>query len=284
MTAHTHTARPRVLVFAESGADYHTLCQRLRETFRDAATPVDVIPVTAAQMRAPGMMDADKTLGFFLPGASHADYDTKLGADNIAALRRFVMDGGKFMGICAGAYYACAQIDWYEHDRTRARRKQPGIDFFNYHARGPIRDLIYEPGGDTSYAHVAPAHITLANGLKMAAMYWGGPHLAANDPHAAQTTQDRVIARFDDLAGKPPAILMRDIGLGRAIISSVHPEVIGLEFAGAVHGQDMLAHRARNAGAYLAKYEPARRALWDYMMKSLFPGILDRDHKPAPRP
>lgn len=274
-------ARARVLVFAESGADYRTLCERLRESFSRAAAPVDVVPVTAAQMRAPGMMDADKTLGFFLPGASHADYDTKLGPDNIAALRRFVHDGGRFMGICAGAYYACREIGWYEYDPALARRKTPGIDFFNHHARGPIRDLIFEPGGNTSYAHVAPAMVTLANGLDAALMYWGGPRLVEGLPAAHR--QDRVIARFRDLDGRPPAIVMRDIGKGRAVISAVHPEVRGADFAAAVHGDGLMPDRARHAGRELARYEPARRAVWDYLINALFPEIFKRP-QPAPRP
>ena len=267
--------RKRVLVFAEHGADSRTLCAALRDTFNRAAAPVDVIPVTAAQMREPGMMDPARTAAFFLPGASDADYDRKLGPENIAALRRYVNDGGRFMGICAGAYYACRKIDWYEWDPERAKRKTPGIDFFDYHAQGPMREFIAhgdrKTALDRSLAHAAVADITheteRGRMLRARVLYWGGPRL---DGHAPGT----VLARFNGVAGNPPAVVMRRIGRGTAIISSIHPEIRGADFRAAVYGEGPLQDRARGVGEHLARREKGRAALWDDIMKRLFPEFI----------
>ena len=265
------TGRKRVLVFAEHGADHRTLCERLRETFARAAAPVDVVPVTAAQMREAGMMDGADTIGFFLPGASDANYDNKMGADNIDRLRRFVADGGRFMGICAGAYYACETIEWFKWEPARFKTKQPRIDFFNYRAHGPIRALLDGQTDLTSaLSHTAAADVTFEdNGAarRAAIMYWGGPELSgASDGH--------IIARFNSIAGNPPAIVMRDIGKGRAIISAVHPEIRGADFATAIYGQEPVHARARTVAHKVAADETARGALWDGLMRRLFPEYM----------
>lgn len=264
----------RVLVFAERGADPHMLCQTLRASFARASAAVDVVPVTAAQMREPGMMDPDNTIGFFLPGALSADYDTKLGADNIEALRNYVTQGGSFMGICAGAYYACSRIEWYAGDKDRAKRKNPGIDFFEYEARGPIRELVADDDAhtenDRTLSHAAPVGVTWRDGKtekRTEILYWGGPRLDKG-------SKGEVLAKFNGLSGHPPAIVMRSYGMGKAMISSAHPELSGRDFARYVHGPGALQDRARAVGRHLEQHESGRQALWDHMMKRLFPALM----------
>lgn len=268
-------APQRVLVFAEQGADSRTMCQALREVFAQAAAPIAVIPVTAAQMRVPGMMDPRRTLGFVLPGASEADYDRKLGADNIRALRAFVTGGGRFLGVCAGAYYVCRDIEWYGWDAERTKRKTPGIDFFNYRAHGPIRSLVaandVKTALDRSLSHAAVADITWHDGKtekRTEIMYWGGPFL---DGTLAANPGTHIIARFNNVAGNPPAIMMRSIGAGRALISSVHPEIRGRDFARAVHGHSALHDRGRAIGDRVEHSEHGRAALWHNLIRRLFP-------------
>lgn len=267
----TTDGRKRVLVFAEIGADHRTLCERLRETFARAAAPVDVVPVTAAQMRQPGVMDGPDAIGFFLPGASDANYDNKMGADNIDRLRRFVKDGGRFMGICAGAYYACETIEWFKWEPARFKTKTPRIDFFNYRAHGPIRALL-DGQTDLTHAlsHAAAADITFEDttGKQTARiMYWGGPELSG-------VSEGHIIARFNGVAGKPPAIVMRDIGKGRAIISAVHPEIRGADFATAIYGNEPVHARARVIAHDVARDEAARDRLWRGLMRRLFPEYI----------
>lgn len=264
----------RVLVFAEYGADSRTMCKALRETFARAAAPVEVIPVTAAQMRAPGMMDPQKTLAFILPGASDANYDTKMGADNIAALRGFVKDGGRFLGVCAGAYYACESIEWYGWEPERTKRKRPGIDFFAYHAEGPIREFLAPQDKktelDRSLSHAAPVKVTFDNGhhrQTATVLYWGGPRLNG-------AGKGQVLAHFNGAAGNAPAVVMRKYGHGTAIISSVHPEIRGQDFVDAVFGDGPLQQRARNAGRAVANDEHGRNALWHTIMRRMFPEFV----------
>ncbi|MBU0799833.1 MAG: hypothetical protein KKA05_02410 [Alphaproteobacteria bacterium] len=276
MIATLPPAQKRVLVFAAPGADWRTVCHSLREIFAQSAAPIDVIPVTPAQMRVRGMLDPAQTLGFVLPGASDADYDTKLGADNIAALRMFVHDGGRFLGICAGAFYACREIEWYSWDADRQKNKRPGIDFFNYRAHGPIRPLLAptdtQTAHDRSLSHVAIADLGWHDGTRTRqahVMYWGGPHFDGT-PDA----NTHIIARFNNVAGNPPAIVMREYGKGRALISSVHPEIRGRDFAKAVYGQGLLQDRSRMIGNVLESREHGRAALWHNLVHRLFPAFV----------
>lgn len=263
--------KKRILVFAEQGADALTMCGALRLVFARCANPPAIVPVTAAQMREAGMMAPARTIGFVLPGASDADYDRKLGPDNIRALRDFVQDGGRFLGVCAGAYYACKTVEWYGWDSARAKRKNPGIDFFDYAANGPIRPFLaaqdVKTKQDRSLSHCAVADITWHDGKyerRGAVMYWGGPQFSG-------FSHGRILARFNDLAGKPPAIVMAQIGKGSALISSVHPEIGGDNFAQAVYGDSPLHHRARDIGRRLREQEAGRQDLWRNLVGRLFP-------------
>lgn len=267
----------RILVFAERGTDWHMLAHRLRETFARAASPVAIVPVTAAQMREPGMMDPDKTLGFCLPGGrDDADYDIRMGADNIQRLRAYVMNGGRFIGICAGAYYACQSIEWFAGNPAREKKKRPGINFFEYDARGPIHELLDSrllalDGPQVTLSRMAAAEITFDNGdgrpQRARVMYWGGPQLDGASPGT-------VLAHFNDVAGRPPAIVMRPYGKGRALISAVHPEIRGEEFIRAVNGTDELSAHGRRIGAVVRQNEESRAMVWRGIMQRMFPEYI----------
>lgn len=266
----------RILVFNERGADSRVMSESLRMTFMRAALKgyapkVDIVPVTAGQMREPGMFDPARTIGFVLPGASHADYDTKLGADNIIRLRKFVQGGGRFLGVCAGAYYVCRSLSWYAWDADTAKHKKPGIDFFNHHAHGPIRDFIHDDlslaHSQRTIGHIAAAEIITDKGSRTKLLYWGGPQLQ-------ERPEDTVLARFNTLAGKPPAIVQRDLGKGRALISSVHPEIPAAELALAIHGDTPLHDRARRAAEALVHEDSGRRIMWHKIMHRLFPEYI----------
>ncbi len=268
--------RRRILVFAERGADPHALIQTLRDTFNGT---VSVEPATADTLREPGALSPERTAAFFLPGASEANYDNKLGADNIARLRKYVEDGGSFMGICAGAYYGCEQIDWFGWDPARHKTKNPRIDFFNYLAAGPIRELLTDKRNDPALAaplsHAAAAHITFNDSFGKIViaplLYWGGPRLSPLPGHPQQGT---IIAHFNTASDHPPAIIFRQYGKGRVILSAVHAEISGqtISAMGAA-GNSPQHERIRDIAALLTVHERERRQIWNSLMKRLLPGI-----------
>lgn len=267
----------RILIFAERGADYSFLLASLRDLYPQQK----IIPANRAWLDSHGdAFDPYHTAGFFLPGASDANYDHKLGPANVARLKRFIDDGGAFGGFCAGAYHAAGSIDWFSwNDRRKSRASALGV--FNYEARGPIRELLdpaANPDSGDPLAVFAPASITYQaeqGPIRLLANYWGGPLLMPKDGTASLSP----LAIFNDLAGQPPAMLMKDIGQGRAFISAIHPEIpiatflrnlTGIEQAGLKRFSRTFVEQA---AIRLAAHESDREIVFRDIMAKLFPAM-----------
>lgn len=147
---------------------------------------------------------------FVMPGGADLPYCRKLegaGNDNI---RAYVEQGGTYLGICAGAYYGCAAIE-FNKGRTDAICGPRALAFAPVTAVGPLHDLA-PPYDETLNS---AAIVTLTGGGQV---FYNGGCTFEGDGFA-------VVARYDALPGKPPAIITIDVGAGRAILSGVHFEI-----------------------------------------------------------
>ncbi|HEY8191543.1 MAG TPA: BPL-N domain-containing protein, partial [Alphaproteobacteria bacterium] len=77
------------------------------------AAMIDIVETDAAALRSGTAID-DRTLAFVLPGivGENSLYHAHIGAEGNDAIRRYVQEGGVFMGLCAGAYYAAQSIEY----------------------------------------------------------------------------------------------------------------------------------------------------------------------------
>ncbi len=145
-----------------------------------------------------------------MPGGWAYDYWLALGPEGNAMIKNFVKNGGGYLGICAGAYYAARAIMW-----------EAGI----YHYSLGIADLV-AIGPKKGYPW--PAEVVLRinstkEGMRLglnktyAAVYIGGPEFGYLSGNIT------VLAVYGD-DGKPAIVLAR-YGKGRVALSGVHLEV-----------------------------------------------------------
>lgn len=204
-----------IVIYQDEGVgEFGLAC--LKKFFKDD----DVWLATAEAVvdgRVLGMADI-----FVMPGGADLPYCKKLNGAGNDNIRAYVEEGGTYLGICAGAYYGCRAIEFHKgrEDAISGKRE---LAFTKAMARGSLPDLA--PHYDLTLASAAIAAITLQDGTSVKSFYHGGPTFTGLGP------DDEIIARYEDVAGKPAAILRAYFGDGQAILSGVHLEVSAEDFA-----------------------------------------------------
>lgn len=155
---------------------------------------------------------------FIMPGGASRYVADKLDGPGNAAIRAYVEQGGTYIGLCAGAYYACR--------RTRWRAGMDGeiitnneLAFFPGTGLGPIDSI-----ADTMPDIDVPAGIVSLldeTGDTHPALYWGGP-VFVPDSDAAGV---RIHARYADVPDQPAAVVSGTLGQGRYLLISPHLEI-----------------------------------------------------------
>jgi hypothetical protein len=171
--------------------------------------------LTAQEIREGGLQKCDVVVH---GGGSGSKQGTTLEQKGRDEVRRFVENGGGYLGICAGAYLATADYDWSLHILNAKV-----IDKKHW-ARGHGKvDLRVTPSGAKLLGIEKPS---------LACLYYQGPLLApaaeAKLPgYTALTVFDSEIAQN----GAPKGIMIGttamacgQFGKGRVFVSSPHPE------------------------------------------------------------
>ena len=159
-----------------------------------------------------GFLSPSDTL--IMPGGADLFYCEKLNGNGNRKIREFVESGGTYIGICAGAYYGAARLDWDKGDIAGVRE----LAFYQGMAIGPIYDFIED--GDITQSWRKTVTLEWADGTTTPAHYQGGPVFY---PDAG--CKAAVIARYADLPGAPAAIVRCRVGKGVALLCSPHLEV-----------------------------------------------------------
>lgn len=152
---------------------------------------------------------------FVMPGGADLPYCKKLNGAGNENIRNYVEEGGTYLGICAGAYYACRAIEFHRgrSDEICGTRELAFTDGVAY---GSLPEIA--PHYDLSLKSAAAANIILSDGSSMPAFYHGGPSF--------RLRSDTIIhASYADIAGTPPAIIEESFGEGRVLLTGVHLEV-----------------------------------------------------------
>lgn len=184
-----------------------------------------------AQDLLSGALDSGTSL-FVMPGGADLYYGEKLDGAGNAAIRQWVEQGGCYLGICAGAYYGCAAIDWAA-GREDAIAAPRALGFFPGTAVGPLAELMQPPADGNSWHGAAEIVYDDGSGpaLDNILFYEAGPafipDIPPDIPGGAMPPHVRVLARYAALPGRPAAIVECDAGSGRAILCGPHPEYEG---------------------------------------------------------
>ena len=156
---------------------------------------------------------------FVMPGGADLPYCKKLNGPGNRKIRKFIEDGSFYIGICAGAYYACRRINFKGKDYDVSGDRELG--FFEGTAEGSLPFLT-----DGNYfsddGAESKAMISLKFKEKLSEEYFyyhGGPVFI---PDSITNHKYRVIAKYED---NPPAVIKGKVEKGNYLLSAVHFEL-----------------------------------------------------------
>ena len=208
------------------------------------------------------------------PGGGCTKQYRALGEDGAEAIRRFVKGGGKYYGVCAGAFLAMQQ----------SRKDYPrlglipfkGDDPAHYRGDGPIKIALTDDG---------VAALDTTNRTRTV-IYFGGPAAVPGEP--VEDTDVKVLAEYagrlintkqpepvEEMAGKG-AFLGGRVGRGKVFISCPHPEKqeqtmdlvqSGMKYLTGVEPTPVYLERTR--GALSVRYMTSDKASANYLFGTL---------------
>jgi glutamine amidotransferase-like uncharacterized protein len=148
-----------------------------------------------------------------MPGGADLFYREKLTGENCKKIKEYVEQGGAYLGICAGAYFACRNVEWAKGLKEEIIQERE-LNFYDGLAVGPIYEYLEENAIHKSWQNAA--EIRTSTGTRFFVHYEAGPLFKDGNCD--------VIARYEDLPDKPAAIIKTQYGNGHVILSSPHLE------------------------------------------------------------
>lgn len=147
-----------------------------------------------------------------IPGGADLPYTQVLNGVGTARIRKFVESGGAYLGICAGAYFAGARVEFGLYDPSTAIVGDRELAFFPGTIHGPTL-APYSPY-DLSGARAA---IIDTESDSFHVFYLGGGEFVDADNFG----NIAVLARYHE---RSAAIIECLVGQGKAILTGVHLE------------------------------------------------------------
>jgi glutamine amidotransferase-like uncharacterized protein len=150
-----------------------------------------------------------------VPGGDMYQYAQEISSTGREKLRSFVRDGGGYIGICGGAYFASEQVIW-----NGSPLPMIPLAIFPGKAEGPLNEIAPYPNYAICDVNIVDlTHpITESEPTTLSMLYYWGPALRLN-----ADAQVSVLARYEK--NNAPAILAFDYGLGRVFLVGTHPEI-----------------------------------------------------------
>ncbi len=209
-----------------------------------------------------------------LPGGGCRKQYKALGEKGVEALKRFVLDGGKYYGVCAGAFLALQQS---REDYPRLGLVPfKGDDPNHYRGLAPIKVTLTDEGKKVFAGSAASRTVT----------YGGGPVAIPGEP--VEDTDVKVLATYagriintdqpdpiEEMAGKA-AFLGGRVGKGKVFLSCPHPEMEEATFDLVRDGIKYLTgvapspvYRDRTHGSLVVRYRRSDKASVEFLLNTL---------------
>ncbi len=144
---------------------------------------------------------------FVMPAGADLPYVKKLNGTGNKNIRNFVEKGGAYLGICAGAYYGSAYVEFDKGGELEVLGDRE-LAFFPGKAIGPIL---------AKYDYKSNSGARAIDIGKTVVYYNGGGYFE----NADKFNNVSILANYHN---KLPAIILVKIGNGKAVLSGVHFE------------------------------------------------------------
>lgn len=228
--------KPQILTYVDAGASDWTACLMRTIGHQLPAGAYEIRAVMANEIRHDATLFDDAVM-FVMPGGADLPYCALLNGAPNARIRQFVEHGGVYLGICAGAYYACRELAF--HAGTRGAICGPReLRLVDAVAVGSLPELtggkLYDGTPRTTAAVELRTTDRLTEvPLSLYTHYHGGCRFDFADTPGPGT---EVLAVYAGIAGTPPAIVSAQVGKGRALLTGVHLEISERECKDALRG------------------------------------------------
>ena len=168
--------------------------------------------VTAQDVNTTVLTDCYKVI--FFPGGDADYYNADINSNGIQHIQDLVSDNGGYIGMCAGAEFACDILIW------QGTKTDYPLDLFQGAATGPIDKLAPWPDNTMTTLHMnLEDEINQFEPSTEDMLYWGG---SVFSPYAGFLID--TVATYDYNNGSS-AIVKFTYGNGRVLLIGPHPEI-----------------------------------------------------------
>ncbi len=157
---------------------------------------------------------------FMILGGKDTPYTQYLNGKPNLIIKNYVMNGGNFLGICAGAYYASSKVVFAKNTDQEIIGDRE-LKFYEGICTGPILAKYYY--NSKRGARAAQIGVTnfLSQNVCNTYMHFNGGGAFVD---AEKYKNVEILARYLDIKNSPAAIIKINYGNGRVILSGVHFE------------------------------------------------------------
>lgn len=177
----------------------------------DLIKSFDIKSVGSKYIKNESWEDEAKLIIF--PGGSDVPYHQLLRGEGCRKIRTFVQNGGSYLGICAGAYFGCSEVEFALKTDFEVRQSRE-LGFFPGTAVGPI----FKPFCYRSEKGASAARVCSKDCGEFYSYYNGGCMFSQ-----IQADSTEVLATYQEREDAPAVVLCR-VGTGKAILSGIHIE------------------------------------------------------------
>lgn len=205
-------SKTNILIYNDEGTGARSLHQ-LVKSFKEHRTKHSLVLVDRHHLANHNWHSSTRCL--VMPGGRDIPYHEALKGKANQKIKEYVSNGGKYLGICAGAYYACGRIV-FEKGSPLEIIAQRELGFYPGSAVGPAygNGYYYQ---DERAARIARLRLPSSD---TASFFNGGCYFADSQAHPSI----QVLAHYQDIENQPAAIVECPVGLGIAVLCGVHPE------------------------------------------------------------
>ncbi|XP_064629092.1 uncharacterized protein LOC135488418 [Lineus longissimus] len=170
-------------------------------------------------------------------GGFDRGYIDSLGETGLAVVRKYVEDGGRYLGICAGGYFGCAVIEFDRGGELEVCGPRD-LGFFPGKCTGPVfPGFMYN---SEEGAHAAEITWMSPSNEKTLHMYFNGGGAFVLPARRDNNGNDiEVIATYASVPKNPAAVVKCKVGAGVAVLSGVHFEYLPQDLDVESHHKDI---------------------------------------------
>lgn len=219
-------AKENILIYAGPGVGPKSLANTI-STIKNVVASKYVIKTIGPEdlIKTDWLQDTSLLI---VPGGADLPYMAMLRGQANANIKNYVENGGKYLGICAGAYYAADRIEFAKGDPVLEVVGDRELKFFPGIIAGPTYSGFSYNVADISNMRVAEivwqAGKPFIIGHEFFIFYYGGGHFVEPQAYPNVTVLANYGKLSSDSVHQPAAIVACKVGKGKAILSGVHFE------------------------------------------------------------